>query len=143
MTRICFQAAGVGTPNSSVSGRSVLPEGLPLYTQSLYHGSRATALLDFPGFGRFGTRSAALCSRLFRLYSHRAVLGLVRLAQLRAAHVVEKVDKDRGDGRLEHGMKAGLEGLRKELRQAREGAKALGGYRDATRDLGRRIERDA
>lgn len=35
-------------------------------------------------------------------------------------------------GRLEHGMQAGLDGLRDELARARQGAKTLGGYRAAT-----------
>jgi len=52
-------------------------------------------------------------------------------------------EADAARGRLEHGMKSGLDGLRGELRQARKGAKALSGYRDSTLNLGRRLVRDA
>jgi hypothetical protein len=45
-------------------------------------------------------------------------------------------------GRLEHGMKAGLDGVRQELRRTRDGTRALSGYRDNTRDLGGRIARE-
>lgn len=44
-------------------------------------------------------------------------------------------------GRLEHGMKAGLDGIRAELAQTRRGAKALRGYGDASRRLGGNVEK--
>lgn len=46
-------------------------------------------------------------------------------------------------GRLEHGMRAGLEGVREELKTVRRGSKALSGYKDATLGVGGRVERDA
>lgn len=44
-------------------------------------------------------------------------------------------------GRLEHGMRAGLQGLSTELATTRRGTKALRGYGDATRALGGRLEK--
>jgi hypothetical protein len=46
-------------------------------------------------------------------------------------------------GRLEHGMRKGLDGLAEELVKVRQGSKVLQGYRDPTRGLGNRIERNA
>lgn len=43
-------------------------------------------------------------------------------------------------GRLEHGMKAGLDGLRDELARVRQGARTLQGYRDPGRGLGANFE---
>lgn len=45
-------------------------------------------------------------------------------------------------GRLEHGMRVGLEGLGHELGRVRQGSKMLQGYRDSTRGLGLRFERN-
>jgi hypothetical protein len=42
-------------------------------------------------------------------------------------------------GRLEHGMRAGLDGLRDELSRARRGAKALRGYGNATLGIGENL----
>jgi len=44
-------------------------------------------------------------------------------------------------GRLEHGMKAGLDALTNELARARTGAKALRGYGDSSLRLGGNVER--
>lgn len=44
-------------------------------------------------------------------------------------------------GRLEHGMRAGLEALQAELAQTRRGTKALRGYGDPTLALGSSVER--
>ncbi|MBL8751064.1 MAG: hypothetical protein JNK78_18035 [Planctomycetes bacterium] len=44
-------------------------------------------------------------------------------------------------GRLEHGVKAGLDAIRAELGQTRRGAKALRGYGDASRRLGGNVEK--
>jgi hypothetical protein len=46
-------------------------------------------------------------------------------------------------GRLEHGMQAGLAGVRDELGKVRHGARALSGYRDPTRGVGSRVVHDA
>ncbi|MBP8300225.1 MAG: hypothetical protein KA020_07690 [Planctomycetes bacterium] len=45
-------------------------------------------------------------------------------------------------GRLEHAMRVGLEGLGHELSRVRQGSKMLQGYRDPTRGLGVRFERN-
>jgi hypothetical protein len=45
-------------------------------------------------------------------------------------------------GRLEHGMKAGLQGLQDELARARVGGKALRGYGNASRGIDERVARD-
>ncbi|MCA8976731.1 MAG: hypothetical protein KDC98_18560 [Planctomycetes bacterium] len=50
---------------------------------------------------------------------------------------------DAARGRLAHGMKAGLDGLLGELKRARNGSRALNGYRDSTRSIGQRVVRDA
>lgn len=44
-------------------------------------------------------------------------------------------------GRLEHGMRAGLDGLRAELDRTRQGARVLHGYRGAGNGLGSRFEK--
>ena len=46
-------------------------------------------------------------------------------------------------GRLEHGMKAGLEALGRELARTRRGAKVLRGYGDSSLGLGGTVERRA
>lgn len=46
-------------------------------------------------------------------------------------------------GRLEHGMRTGLDGLGQELKRVRQGSKVLQGYRDPTHGLGVRLRRDA
>ncbi|MEO6596710.1 MAG: hypothetical protein ABIP94_18340 [Planctomycetota bacterium] len=44
-------------------------------------------------------------------------------------------------GRLEHGVRAGLQGLGDELTRTRQGTKALRGYSDASRRLGGNVEK--
>jgi hypothetical protein len=44
-------------------------------------------------------------------------------------------------GRLEHGMKAGLQALGSEIANARRGAKVLRGYADPLRGIGGNVER--
>ena len=48
---------------------------------------------------------------------------------------------DAARGRLEHGMRAGLQGLREEMVRARQGARVLQGYRDPNHRLGGRVAR--
>lgn len=43
-------------------------------------------------------------------------------------------------GRLEHGMRGGLDGLREELARVRQGARTLQGYKDPHRGLGGNFE---
>ena len=52
-------------------------------------------------------------------------------------HLRQEADAARG--RLEHGMRAGLQGLREELGRVRHGARALHGYRDPGHGLGARV----
>ena len=44
-------------------------------------------------------------------------------------------------GRLEHAMRAGLDGLREEMARARCGAKLLRGYSDPTRQVGGKLHK--
>jgi len=44
-------------------------------------------------------------------------------------------------GRLEHGMRAGIDGLTQELGRVRQGAKVLHGYGAVSRDNGSRLEK--
>ncbi len=44
-------------------------------------------------------------------------------------------------GRLEHGMRAGIDGLAQELGRVRQGAKVLQGYGAVSRDLSSRLEK--
>lgn len=46
-------------------------------------------------------------------------------------------------GRLEHAMRAGLDGLQRELARTRHGGKALRGYADPTGAVGTRVRQDA
>lgn len=46
-------------------------------------------------------------------------------------------------GRLEHGIHAGLDGVRSELHGARKGRRALAGYRTPAGGVGDRVQRDA
>lgn len=46
-------------------------------------------------------------------------------------------------GRLEHGMRSGLEALAAEIGQTRQGARALAGYRPGGQGLGDRVSREA
>ncbi|MCA8949957.1 MAG: hypothetical protein KDE27_10675 [Planctomycetes bacterium] len=50
---------------------------------------------------------------------------------------------DAARGRLEHGVRSGLAGLRDELRRVRQGGRALQGYKLAPAQLGDRVHRDA
>ena len=57
----------------------------------------------------------------------------VEEARLRAEAVAAR-------GRLEHGMRGGLEGLRDEIARVRQGARTLQGYRDPGRGIGGNFE---
>ncbi|HEX5053338.1 MAG TPA: hypothetical protein VFZ65_16295 [Planctomycetota bacterium] len=46
-------------------------------------------------------------------------------------------------GRLEHGMRTGLQGLQDEIARARHGGKVLRGYADTSRRLGGNVEKHA
>ena len=56
-----------------------------------------------------------------------------QLAKLRSDAVAAR-------GRLEHGMRGGLDGLRDELARVRQGARTLQGYKDPARGLGGKFE---
>ena len=59
------------------------------------------------------------------------------------AEVRLRSDAASARGRLEHGMRAGMDALAQELGRTRAGGKALRGYANAPASIGDRVARDA